>query len=206
MLFDSDGTLVDSELLTFEVIARMLEPRGVHLDAHDAHVQYRGWKMGEVLQTLGAENGLVLGDEFMAEFRAAQLERMEIDLQPIAGVKDILPQLDLPMAVVTSGPMPKVRKALSVTGLAQYFGDNVYSAYEVGVWKPDPEIYRVAARGMGFEIERCMVVEDSPIGLQAAANCGAVAVYLNRYGDAVEYDNVIEISSMQELPELVSKL
>jgi beta-phosphoglucomutase-like phosphatase (HAD superfamily) len=59
---------------------------------------------------------------------------------------------------------------------------------------------------MGFEIERCMVVEDSPIGLQAAANCGAVAVYLNRYGDAVEYDNVIEISSMQELPELVSKL
>ena len=206
MLFDSDGTLVDSELLSFQIMADMFEARGVSLDPDPLHLQYRGWKMGEVFQILGDENGLVLDADFESEFRALQLERFATDLQPIPGVVDMLPQLDLPKAVVTSGPMPKVKKALSVTGLARYFGDNIYSAWEVGVWKPDPEIYRIAARGMGYDIGRCVAIEDSPIGLEAAASCGAVTVYLNRYGDKIKHDNVIEITSMGELPALVRQI
>lgn len=206
ILFDSDGTLVDSEPLSFVVLADMLAPCGPDLDADALHLQFRGWKMGEVMTLLAKEHGLDLPAGFEAEFRARQARQFDTDLQAIPGVPELLESLDLPMAVVTSGPLPKVRRALEVTGLAPHFGDNIYSAYEVGVWKPDPGIYRHAARDMGFDIGRCLAVEDSPIGLEAAATCGAVPVFLNRYADTVRYDNVIEIGAMAELADVLARL
>lgn len=206
ILFDSDGTLVDSEPLSFVVLAGLLARYGAELDADDLHLRFRGWKMGEVIDLMATEHGLDLPPEFEPDFRARQLQQFETGLQAIPGVPELLESLELPMAVVTSGPMAKVRRALEVTGLAQHFGDNIYSAFEVGVWKPDPRIYRHAARDMGFDIERCLAVEDSPIGLEAAATCGAVPVFLNRYGDGVEYDNVIEIGAMHELSDVLQRL
>lgn len=206
ILFDSDGTLVDSEHLSFEVLAGMFEPYGIDLDPHELHRLYRGWKMGEVMDILGRQNNLDLPGDFEAEFRALQIEQFEIRLKPIPGVRELLPKLEHAMAVVTSGPMPKVRKALSVTGLDDYFKDNIYSAFEVGIWKPDPGIYRHAAHDMGFEIDRCLAVEDSPIGLAAAVASGAKSVFLNRFDDPCSYENVIEINSMQELAGIVDQL
>jgi beta-phosphoglucomutase-like phosphatase (HAD superfamily) len=175
ILFDSDGTLVDSEPLSFVVLADMLAPCGPDLDADALHLQFRGWKMGEVMTLLAKEHGLDLPAGFEADFRARQARQFDTDLQAIPGV-------------------------------APHFGDNIYSAYEVGVWKPDPGIYRHAARDMGFDIGRCLAVEDSPIGLEAAATCGAVPVFLNRYADEVRYDNVIEIGAMAELADVLARL
>ena len=175
-------------------------------DPDALHLDYRGWKMGEVVERISREPGLSLPADFEQVFRERQLKYFETGLQPIPGVDELLSRIDLPMAVVTSGPMPKVRKALAITGLAEYFGDNLYSAWEVGVWKPDPGIYRHAAKDMGFAIDRCLAVEDSPIGLQAAATCGAVPVFLNRFGDSVDFDNVIEIGAMQEIAGLLDTL
>jgi HAD superfamily hydrolase (TIGR01509 family) len=206
ILFDSDGTLVDSEPLSFVVLAEMMAPYGAVLDPHELHLRYRGWKMGEVFEILAAENGIKLPSGFEPEFRAEQIRQFESSLKPIPGVPELLPRLEQDMAVVTSGPLPKVKKALAVTGLDGYFGDRIYSAFEVGVWKPDPGIYRHAARDMGYDIERCLAVEDSPIGLEAAATCGAVPVFLNRYGDHVEYEHVVEIRSMSELPRVLASL
>lgn len=205
ILFDSDGTLVDSEPLSFEVLAEMLLPHGLELDPDTLHLDYRGWKMGEVFERLSAEHELGLPADFEPRFRERQMKYFETHLKPIPGVRELLKNISLPMAVVTSGPMPKVRRALDITGLSKYFGDSLYSAYEVGMWKPDPGIYRHAARDMGFPIERCLAVEDSPIGLQAAATCGAVPVFLNRYGDSIAYGNVVEIGSMEEISNVLEQ-
>lgn len=205
ILFDSDGTLVDSEPLSFRILARMLLPYGLQLDADELHLLYRGWKMGEVFALLSEQYDLGLPDEFEPEFRATQAQQFDTLLSPIPGVVDLLPRLQQAMAVVTSGPMPKVKKALAVTGLDAYFGENIYSAWEVGIWKPDPGIYRFAAQDMGFDIRRCLAVEDSPIGLQAAVESGARSVFLNRFGDTCEYENVIEITSMEQLPDILER-
>ena len=199
ILFDSDGTLVDSEPLSFEVLAEMFQSLGARLDAEALHLDYRGWKMGEVISILCERHGIAVPVGFEEAFRARQIEVFETRLQAVEGVPELLESLDLPMAVVTSGPVHKVRRALAITGLDGYFGDNIYSAYEVGVFKPDPEIYRHAATDMGFPVERCLAVEDSPIGLEAAATSGAVSVFLNRYADPVHWNHVIEIASMAEL-------
>lgn len=206
ILFDSDGTLVDSEPLSFDVLAEMFQDYGASLDAESLHLDYRGWKMGEVIRLLGERHGIAVPVGFEEAFRARQIEVFETRLQAVEGVPELLESLDLPMAVVTSGPVHKVRRAMAITGLDGYFGDNIYSAYEVGVFKPDPEIYRHAAADMGFPVERCLAVEDSPIGLEAAATCGAVSVFLNRYADPVPWSHVIEIASMAELPAVLEAL
>ena len=203
ILFDSDGTLVDSEPLSFRILTGMLKPLGIELDPEELHLRYRGWKMGEVFVLLSEEHGFELPDGFEPEFRSTQMKQFDVMLKPIQGVVDLLPRLEQAMAVVTSGPMPKVQKALSVTGLDRYFGENIYSAFEVGIWKPDPGIYRFAAQDMGYPIDRCLAVEDSPIGLRAAVESGALPVFLNRYGDTSEYENVIEITSMGQLPDIL---
>ena len=203
ILFDSDGTLVDSEPLTFRALVEWLADLGPALDAEELHLRYRGWKLGNVLAELQEVHGLVLPDDFEPRFREYQRERFEVELQPLPGVPELLRDLSQAMAVVTSGPVAKVRKALAVTGLDVYFGDNVYSAYEVGIWKPDPGIYLHAAADMGFAPERCLAIEDSPIGLAAAVESGIPSVFLNRYGDRCPYDGVTEITSMAELRTIV---
>jgi HAD superfamily hydrolase (TIGR01509 family) len=204
ILFDSDGTLVDSEPLSFRLLAEMMAGHGAELDSEQLHTAYRGWKIGEVIEALVDEQSLDLPDDFETAFRARQVQCFEAELEPIPGVRPVLRSLSIPMAVVTSGPLHKVRKALELTGLDGFFGNNVFSAYDLGVWKPDPEIYRIAARRMGYPIHQCLAVEDSPIGLEAAATCGAVPVFLNRFGETSGYGNVIEIASMGELRRLVA--
>ena len=203
ILFDSDGTLVDSEPLTFRALVEWLADLGPALDAEELHLRYRGWKLGNVLAELQEAHGIVLPADFEPRFREYQRERFEVELQPVPGVPELLSELSQAMAVVTSGPVAKVRKALSVTGLDDYFGDNVYSAYEVGIWKPDPGIYLHAAADMGFTPERCLAIEDSPIGLEAAVESGIPSVFLNRYGDRCPFAGVIEITSMAEVRKLV---
>lgn len=203
ILFDSDGTLVDSEPLTFRLLVEWLEPFGVVLDAEALHLRYRGWKLANVLVELAQTHGLDLPADFEPRFRDHQRERFETELEPLPGVPQLLRDLDRACAVVTSGPLAKVRKALAVTGLDVYFGDRVYSAYEVGIWKPDPGIYLHAAADMGFSPEHCLAIEDSPIGLEAAVESGIPSVFLNRYGDLCPYEDVTEITSMDELRDII---
>jgi HAD superfamily hydrolase (TIGR01509 family) len=203
ILFDSDGTLVDSEPLTFRALVERIGPFGPALDAEELHLRYRGWKLGDVLAELEALHGLVFPAGFEDDFREYQRERFEVELRPLPGVAELLRDLRQARAVVTSGPLEKVRKALAVTGLDVHFGDNVYSAYEVGIWKPDPGLYLHAAADMGYPPERCLAVEDSPIGLEAAAGSGIPTVFLNRYGDRCPHAGVTEITSMAELRAIV---
>jgi len=203
ILFDSDGTLVDSEPLTFRALVEWLEPHGEVPDAEELHLRYRGWKLANVLAELDAFHGLSLPEDFEPRFREYQRARFEVELRPLPGVPELLRDLRQACGVVTSGPVAKVRAALSVTGLDVHFGDNVFSAYEVGIWKPDPGIYLYAAEAMGFAPERCLAVEDSPIGLEAAVTSGIPSVFLNRYGDRSPFPDVIEIASMDELRDIV---
>ena len=65
-----------------------------------------------------------------------------------------------------------MRHSLALSGLAKHFGEALFSAYEVGSWKPDPGLFRHAAAEMGYEPEACLVIEDSPVGIAAAKAAG----------------------------------
>jgi len=69
-----------------------------------------------------------------------------------------------------NGPPLKIRQALQISRLAPYFGDSIFSSYEVGSWKPEPGLFQYAANAMSFMPSRRVVVEDSEVGIEAASS------------------------------------
>jgi len=94
------------------------------------------------------------------------------DLRAFPGVHEALASINVPICIATSAPRAKIRQALTTTGLDQYFGDNLYSSYDIGSWKPQPNIFLYAAKNMNASPHDCLVVEDSTARIEAALSAG----------------------------------
>ncbi len=202
-LFDNDGTLVDSEYLCNVGLVIMFRRYGVELDADELVIRFRGWKLASLLAILEDENRLTLTEKFVQDYRKIVSELFNNELKPVEGVVDALEALDGPKAVVSSGPMHKIQQALAVCGLAKYFGRNLFSSYDVGVWKPDPGIYLHAAKKMGYLPKHCVVIDDGPVGVQAGFEAGMKTYFFNRFDEECGTKDVISFQSMVDLPRLV---
>jgi len=93
-------------------------------------------------------------------------------LDVIPGAFELLGALQIPFCVATNGPREKVELTLGLTGLRRFFPEHIFSAYEVGIFKPDPGLFLHAAQVLGMAPEHCAVVEDSLPGIQAGLNAG----------------------------------
>jgi HAD superfamily hydrolase (TIGR01509 family) len=113
----------------------------------------------------------VLPEDFEKQFRKRTFELFKTDLKPVDGITQVLEKLErggTPFCVASSGPREKIKLSLTTTGLIQHFDDRIFSSYDIHSWKPDPEIFRYAAREMEFQPSECAVVEDSLAGVKAA--------------------------------------
>jgi len=117
-----------------------------------------------------------LPGNFEQEFRIRSFEAFKSDLKPIEGIHDLLNQLKIPFCVASNGPADKIRLNLTNTKLIDHFEGAIFSAYDIKSWKPDPDLYLHAAKTMGFEVQDCVVIEDSAVGVQAALS-GGFAVF-----------------------------
>jgi beta-phosphoglucomutase-like phosphatase (HAD superfamily) len=100
--------------------------------------------------------------------------------------------------------MLKIRQALNVSGLAAYFGDAIFSAYDVGSWKPDPGLFLHSAGKMGFPPHQCVVVEDSAVGIQAAVAAGMRPLHFSPSQAPPVCVEAIQFSEMTLLPDLIA--
>lgn len=203
LLFDCDGTLVDSERLCHVGLVRKFQPLGIDLDADELMMRFKGWKLGRILEILESEHDLLLPADFVPSYRAIVSELFDAELKPIEGIEQALIDLPQPKAVVSNGPQHKIKQALSVCGLSSYFGDNIYSSYDIGIWKPDPGLYRHAATKMGYSPEQCSVIDDGHVGVEAGYLAGMKTYFYNRFREECAFPDVISFESMHLLPELV---
>ncbi len=171
-IFDCDGTLVDSEGLGNEVLVELAGEHGIALGLEEAVRLFRGMKMAECVAVLDRRLGEPLPESFVPRLRKRMTEAFGERLRPIAGAHDLLRSMTGPMCVASSGPSEKIRHSLQTTGLSEFFGDGIFSSYDIGSWKPDPEIFLHAARCMGASPEECNVVEDSLLGIRAGVAAG----------------------------------
>lgn len=111
--------------------------------------------------------------------------------------------LDQPKAIVSSAPVHKIEHALRVCGLANYFGENIYSSYTVGIWNPDPRIFLNAAEAMGFSAHGCAAIDGGPVGVEAACKAGMKTFFYNRFDEPCEFPAAISFRSMRALPGLI---
>lgn len=209
LLFDSDGTLVDSELLNCEAMSAELAGSGIQESPDHLLHHYRGYMFSAVLDELQKKHGVALDTEFNQRFRQRAAEHFVGRLRPIAGIVESLQQLQNPMCVVSNGPVSKLELALRLTSLASFFTENVFSAYTVGSWKPEPELFFHAARKMGFDVQQCIVIEDSRVGIEAAVAAGMRSILYDPESliqEAGTFAPSLTISSMTELPRAVHQL
>ena len=172
IIFDCDGTLVDSERIGVEVLAEVASERGALLDVDVALRHLRGLKMAECVSRIEHQCGVKLPDDFVPEVRRRTADEFRRRLRPIDGARELLASLRVPFCVASSGPREKIELSLSVTGLLPLIGDRIFSSYEVGSWKPHPGLLLHAAAAMGMAPSSCGVVEDSSPGIEAGIAAG----------------------------------
>ena len=173
VIFDCDGVLVDSEGIAEDLLAEMtaeLDEAGF-VD-RGALRRLRGERFMKGVQWLEEALGRPLPPGFEDDFRIRSRRRFERELKPIPGVDEVLRELRVPFCVASNGPRDKIELTLGITGLLSRFDGRIFSAYELGVWKPDPRFYVEVAKELGLAADRCVVVEDSAPGVRAALGAG----------------------------------
>lgn len=203
VLFDCDGTLVDSEILAADALAAYVALHGISITSTEALTRFKGWKMDDCVIELGRMRGEPLPPEFVSELRHRTGELFRRSLQPIEGALELVQSLSIPFCLASNGPRDKIALSLGVTGLLPYFSDDrIFSAYEIGSWKPAPDLFLHAAATVGAAPQRCVVVEDSVPGMLAGVAAGMTVFGLQPgTQDADIPSGVHLISSLAELQQ-----
>ena len=207
IIFDCDGTLVDSEFLCNLGLQQQLAEFGIDFEAEKLMAKYRGVKLNVTLDSLESKFETTFPSSFIPDYRLKVGRLFDQHLKACAGVDELLASLTIPFCVASSAPRAKIEHALQVTGLTKYFtSGNVFSAYEIDSWKPEPDIFLHAAKTMGFEPAQCCVIEDSVVGLQAANAAKMKCIYYAPESPSDVLDNKplasMKIKHMSELMDI----
>lgn len=168
VIFDCDGVLVDSEILSQRVLLGMLEKVGVVVSEDYFLTHFLGFNFEHVTAKILADFSITLTSEFRQNYRDALIAVFASELKPTNSLKDMLSQLNVNSCVATSGSPEKVKHSLHYTKIEQYFKERVFTSSEVDNGKPAPDLFLHAANKMGVAPENCLVIEDSNTGIRAA--------------------------------------
>ena len=172
VIFDCDGVIADSEVISATLLVRQLVPYGIRIDPEYVFRNFVGKSFPIVAEIIGERFGIVLPSTFVGDYRAALREAFAERLQTTPGLLDVLGQLTCPACVATSSSTPRVTHTLEALGLTDYFGADVFTASQVANGKPAPDLFLFAARAMSTPPERCLVIEDSAAGIEAGLAAG----------------------------------
>ena len=172
VIFDCDGVLVDSEALSVSALLGMIALAGGSVGEDAAYEHFLGKSMKSVREILGRDFGLVITDEHLTAMGVELMRKFREELKPIPGIRQILPRLGVPCCVASSGTLDRIRYSLDVTGLLGLLEPHLFSAGMVARGKPAPDLFLHAASSMGASPQNCLVIEDSPAGVEAARAAG----------------------------------
>lgn len=172
VIFDCDGVLVDSEMLSAGVLKVMMAEQGMQL----SNAMFRDVFLGRSFVNGKARAKTVLNFDLPDTFENQYRERLFVEinqkLQAMPGIGDILSRLRIPFCVATGSSPKRLALSLEVTGLSEYFQVNRYTSSEVTHGKPAPDLCYYAARKMNVPYQNCLVIEDSEMGILAAKAAG----------------------------------
>ena len=176
IIFDCDGVLVDSEPLAALAYERVYEKHGMSGVNADIIAQCIGMKQADIIvrikELTGHQFPADAGDDIWAETKTLFTEQ----LTQTRDLAAFLSSLKTKRCVASSSSLERIHHSLDVTGLAPFFGEAIYSSSMVKRGKPAPDIFLFAAEKMGAEPANCVVIEDSPFGVEGAVAAGMTAI------------------------------
>jgi HAD superfamily hydrolase (TIGR01509 family) len=172
IIFDCDGVLVDSEVISCRAHAETLTRHGYPITADEVLNRFLGVSDREARQIVERELGRKLPGDFEQQVKLATLQHYAGDLRPVSHVGEAIAAIDLRKCVASSGTPEKIRHGLTCAGLYAQFTPHIFSATEVSRGKPAPDLFLFAAERMDTQPARCLVVEDSVPGVIGAVAAG----------------------------------
>ena len=211
IIFDCDGVLIDSELISCECALSALQSVGLEISLETVISRFLGTSRREMARLVAAE-GYDVRPDFAEHLEDAVAEAFECRLTGMAGVRQALTSIPLPRCVASNSPLSYMRRGLELAGLTDLFETNLFSASMVRAGKPAPDLFLHAANALGVAPERCLVIEDSLVGVQAA-NQAHMPVFWFLGGSHIDLRNRpidfqrvtfdLQFSAMAELPALL---
>ncbi len=176
IIFDCDGVLIDSELISCTVDAELLTEAGYPITAAEVAARFTGVPSAAVYATVEAELGTPLPEDMECRYTERVMAKYRSDLQPLAGIMQVLDRLPHPRCVASSSSPAKLALGLIETGLYECFYPHIFSTSLVSEGKPAPDLFLYAAGRMRIAPTHCVVIEDSVAGVTAARRAGMAAI------------------------------
>ncbi len=214
VIFDCDGVLVDSELISCRAHAETLVRHGYPITADQVLERFLGVSDREARLAVEAELGRRLPDDFESQVKAATLQFYAGDLRAISHVGEAIAAIGLKKCVASSGTPEKIRHGLTCAGLYGQLAPHIFSATQVERGKPAPDLFLFAAAQMRASPERCVVIEDSIPGITGALAAGMTVLGFHGgshcrpgYGEALRAAGaVLTFDDMRQLPDLIGQI
>jgi len=209
VIFDCDGVLVDSKPIINRAHAETLTACGFEISEEELLARFCGMSDAAMLGTIEREWGRALPSWYAAQVGAIIDHEFRHSLVAVSGIAKALDSLLSPICVASSSTPEQIRNKLEITGLLARFGENLFSATMVARGKPAPDLFLRAAARFGAEPRRCLVIEDSLAGIDAARSAGMTAIgfcggshcgpqhraALRAHGAAVVIDDMRELAT-----------
>jgi HAD superfamily hydrolase (TIGR01509 family) len=214
IIFDCDGVLVDSEVMSCRAHAETLTRHGYPITPEEVLARFLGVSDREARQTIEAELGRELPGDFESQVKQATLQFYAGDLRAIAHVGEAMAAISLPKCVASSGTPEKIHHGLTCAGLYDLLAPHIFSASQVKRGKPAPDLFLFAAGQMRASPERCLVVEDSIPGITGALAAGMTVLGFHGgshcrpgYGEKLRAAGAAAtFDDMRQLPGMIGRM
>ncbi len=214
VIFDCDGVLVDSEVISCRAHAETLTRHGYPITADEVLDRFLGVSDREARLIIEAELGRSLPDDFETQVEQATLQFYAGDLRAISFIGEAIDAIGLPKCVASSGTPAKIRHGLNCARLHDRLAPHIFSASQVKRGKPAPDLFLYAARQMATPAGRCLVIEDSVPGITGARAAGMTVLGFHGgshcrpgHGDTLRAAGaVMTFDDMRQLPDLIGQI
>jgi HAD superfamily hydrolase (TIGR01509 family) len=214
IIFDCDGVLVDSEVISCRAHAATLTRHGYPITADQVLDRFLGVSDREARLAIETELGRRLPDDFEAEVKQATLQSYADDLNPVPYIGEAIAAIGLPKCVASSGTPEKIRHGLDCAGLYDLLSPHIFSASQVKRGKPAPDLFLFAAAQMQASPARCLVIEDSIPGVTGARAAGMTVLGFHGgshcrpgYADTLRAAGAsTTFDDMRQLPGLIGRV
>lgn len=214
IIFDCDGVLVDSEVISCRAHAETLTRHGYPITSEQVFHRFLGRSTKQANSEVEADLGRALPDDFHLQLQDTLYRTFEADLEAVPHIHEALDAITQPVCVASSGSHQRMQISLGRTRLHGRFAPNIFSASQVDNGKPAPDLFLFAARQMNVAPERCVVIEDSVAGIAGAIAAGMPVLGFHGgshcqegYGKKLHAAGATVIfDDMRQLPELIARL
>jgi HAD superfamily hydrolase (TIGR01509 family) len=201
IIFDMDGTLVQSEDCASQALKDVIPLLTDSVD--EVTTRYKGMRLAVIFKDIERRFPGAVAADCLDLYRVREEQLSHSYIVACDGADELLHRLQISKCIASNAPVTKTERSLSLCDLTHHFDKPIFSAYDVNAWKPDPALFLHAANHHDIETAKCLVVEDSDVGIQAALSAEMAVIHYDPQGLGSTF-SVPSIRSLIELLDYVN--